>query len=465
MTMSLGTLFLWLGLTALFLILNALFVATEYALVKLRRSRVQELVDKGDRAAQTVQGLQREMGTTIAGTQLGITLMSLALGWIGENSIHEVVLMLLRYIPGLTGFEPPGGIAIILSFLVLSMLHVIIGEQVAKSWALRLPEKTALTMAAPLKLFCAFTYPLLWVMNSLAGMVLKLLRLPEQTGEQYAAHSPEEFEILFEASRKAGQLDPTLTDRLQRALDLQELTAKQVMVPRTKMVAIPDSSTLPEVIAAVSKAKKTRLLVYRGNDDNVVGLLNSLDLFELWSEKVRSAPAAGGACGGKDFRLSSYLRQVHLVPESMPAGRVLTEMRAKRTQVAIVLDEFGGTAGVITLKDLVEHLIGDIWDEHDTPNPGVQKVSEDSWRVKGDLTLLEVKKELGTTLECNACITIAGAVIELLGRQPEVGDTVTSDGYKYTVAEMNHRAIAILAVEKIPLPPPEEKPVSDVVPG
>lgn len=231
------------------------------------------------------------------------------------------------------------------------------------------------------------------------------------------------------------------------------------------MVAIPDSSTLPEVIAAVSKAKKTRLLVYRGNDDNVVGLLNSLDLFELWFEKERSAPAAGGVCGGKEFRLSSYLRQVHLVPESMPAGRVLTEMRAKRTQVAIVLDEYGGTAGVITLKDLVEHLIGDIWDEHDTPNPGVQKVSEDSWRVKGDLTLLEVKKELGTTLECNACITIAGAVIELLGRQPEVGDTVTCDGYKYTVAEMNHRAIAILAVEKVPLPPPEEKPVSDVVPG
>lgn len=454
MTQSIVMLLIGLGATVLLLLLNALFVAAEYSLVKMRRSRVKELVDKGDRSAITVQKLQKELGTTIAGTQLGITLASLALGWVGQDSVHLAIQRLLGLIPGLGNISLPVWTAFALSFVTLSMLHVIIGEQVAKSWALRLPEKTALRLAGPLRNFCRLTYPLLWVMNKLAGAVLKLLRLPEPTGEEYAVHSPEEFELLFEASREAGQLDPTSSDLLQRALDLNELTARQVMVPRTKMVAVPDSLSLPEVLALVSKTKKTRLLVYKGNDDNVVGVLNSLDLFDLWLATERGSSTPGGGAGGaKEFRLSAFVRQVQFVPDSMPASKILEDMRSRNFQVAIVLDEFGGTDGVITLKDLVEQLVGEIWDEHDSPNPGVKKIDENRWQVKGDLTLLEVKKELGAELECSSSITIAGAVTEHLGRQPEIGDSVESGGFRYTVAEMTRRVISLLEVVKVELPP------------
>jgi CBS domain containing-hemolysin-like protein len=478
-----------LGVTLLLLFLNALFVAAEYSLVKMRRSRVKELIDKGDRSAKIVQRLQKEMGTTIAGTQLGITLASLAIGWIGQDSVHQAIQWLLSWIPLVGNVNLPVWTAFALSFATLSMFHVIIGEQVAKSIALRMTESTALRLAGPLRLFCRLTFPLLWVMNGLAGGVLRLLGLPESAPGEYAAHSPEEFELLFEASRKAGQLDRTSTDLLQRALDLKELTARQVMVPRTKMIAIPDTMSLPDVLAVVSKTKRTRLLVYRGNDDNVVGVLNTLDLFDLWLQNQRGPTAAppavsqpgsslpgapgqgqpsvttppaqlvattGGAGAGKEFRLSSYLRQVHFVPDSMAASKILEDMRAKNYQVAIVLDEFGGTDGVITLKDLVEQLVGEIWDEHDTPNAGVTKLTDTSWRVKGDLTLLEAKKEIGAVIESGPSITVAGAITEHLGRQPEIGDVLELGGFRYKVVEMTHRVISVLEVEQLPASQTEE---------
>ncbi len=455
MSMSVGSVILWLGFTAVLIFTNALFVATEYAIVKVRRSRIKELIDDGNGAARTVRHLQENLGTTIAGTQLGITLASLALGWIGESSIHGAVKLLLGLIPGLAGAEPPAGLAFVLAFVCLSMAHVIVGEQVAKSFALRLPEKTALTMAGPMRIFCRITYPLLWVMNGIAGLVLKAMRLPEPSGEQYAVHSPDEFEILFEASRKAGQLDPAQTDLLKRALDLKELTAKQVMIPRTKMDAISDNLSLADVLAIVCRTKHTKLPVFKGNDDNVVGILNTRDLFDLWQASLRTAAAGATVSGGREFRLGSLIRQAHFIPESMPASAILELMRTHNFQMAIVLDEFGGTAGLITLEDLLEQLVGEIWDEYDTPHPGVRKAGDNRWLVLGDLTLLEVNKELGTSLECALCTTVAGAVIETLGRQPEVGDSVELNGFKYTVAEINHHAVTVLEVEKLPPPLPE----------
>jgi len=193
--------------------------------------------------------------------------------------------------------------------------------------------------------------------------------------------------------------------------------------------------------------------VYKGNDDNVVGVLNTLDLFDLWLTNEKTAPAASGTTGGaKEFRVSSYLRQVQFVPDSMPAGKILEDMRAKSYQVAIVLDEFGGTDGVITLKDLVEQLVGEIWDEHDAPNPGVTKLDDRRWHVKGELTLLEVRNELGASLDSWSTITIAGAVTEKIGRQPQVGDSIESDGYRYTVAEMKNRVISLVEVVKLDQP-------------
>jgi len=203
--------------------------------------------------------------------------------------------------------------------------------------------------------------------------------------------------------------------------------------------------------------------VFRGTDDNMIGILNTRDLFDWWhaaqkASATGSGPVSGtvsGSIPGKDFRLSSFVRQAHFVPESLPAGALLELMRAKKIQMVIVVDEFGGNAGLITLEDLVEQLVGEIWDEYDTPIPGIQKLAEDKWHLSGELTLLEVNKALGTDVTCSTCITIAGAVIEALGRVPKVGDNVETGGVKFTVLEMNRNAIAKLEAVLLPPPPPE----------
>ncbi len=454
--MSLATMLFWLALMFVLLVLNALFVAAEYALVKLRRTRVQELVDKGHRAARTVKYLQDNIGTTIAGTQLGITLMSLALGWVGESSIHELVKLALGWLPGLSGVEPPAGLAFGLSFVVLSMLHVIVGEQVPKSWSIRIPEKTALMLAPAVRIWAMVTFPLLWVMNFLANIVLRLLGLKKAAEQEVHVHSADELEILIEASGKAGTLEKHESDLLKRALELKELTAKEIMIPRARMDKISDGLTLAEVLAVVSRTKHSKLPVFRGTEDNIIGILNTRDLFDWW-HATQKAAAPGGA-PGKEFKLASFVRQAHFIPESLPAGALLEFMRAKKIQMVIVVDEFGGNAGLITLEDLVEQLVGEIWDEYDTPIPGIQKQAENHWHLAGELTLLEVNKALGTEIECNTCITIAGAVIEALARVPKVGDSVEVSGCKLTILEMNRNAIAKLDAVLLPKPSPEPSP-------
>jgi len=452
--MSLASLLFWLALMLVLVVLNALFVAAEYALVKLRRTRVQELVDKGHRAARTVKYLQDNIGTTIAGTQLGITLMSLALGWVGENSIHELVKLVFGMIPGMSGFEPPAGLAFGLSFVLLSMLHVILGEQVPKSWSIRIPEKTALFLAPAVRVWATVTFPLIWVMNALAGVVLRLLGLKKAEEQEVHVHSADELEILIEASGKAGTLGKQESDLLKRALELKEVTAKEIMLPRARMDKISDSLTLQEVLAVVARTKHSKLPVYRATEENIIGILNTRDLFDWWHAAQKTA-APSGTPLGKDFRLSSFVRQAHFVPESLPAGALLELMRAKKIQMVIVVDEFGGNAGLITLEDLVEQLVGEIWDEYDTPTPGIQKLAEARWHLSGELTLLEVNKALGTDVTCSSCITIAGAVIESLKRVPQVGDSVEIGGGKFTVLEMNRNAIAKLEAVLLPPPPPE----------
>lgn len=452
--MEFSTVLLWLGLMLLFLVLNALFVAVEFALIAIRRSRVQEMVDKGHPLGKTIEALKNDIDTSVAGAQLGITLASLALGWVGEHSIQEAVKILLGFIPAFAGFEPPAGLGFVLSFVILSILHVVIGEQVPKSWALRLPEKLVVALAVPFRMFCLVARPLVWLMNGMSNMVLRLLGIPKSDGGEHAVHSAEELSILIQESREAGTLEKQETDLLKRALELKELTAAQIMVPRNKMDRISDSCTLAEVLAAVSKTKHSKMPVFKGNDDNIIGILNTRDLFDWWNAQQKGPSAV------KEFRLSSFVRQAHFVPEQLPAGALLELMRTKKIQMVIVVDEFGGTAGLITLEDLVEQLVGEIWDEYDTPQPGVQKLGEGRWFISGELTLLETNKALGTDIECSSCITIAGAVIEALGSVPKIGDSVVLSGYVFTIVEMNRNAISKLEV--VPQPPPAGEPAPTV---
>lgn len=423
------------------IVVTGLFVAAEYALVSIRKSRVDEMVQNRVPGATTVHALKQRIDKSIAGSQLGITLASMTLGWVGGQVMPEVAKWFLGYIPSFGGVSP-ASIAFAVSFMVLSMVHVIVGEQIPKQIALRIPEKTIIRLSYPLRLFCFFAAPFVWVMHTLSLLGLKVLGISKQE-QQHVLPSADEFQILFDESEKAGTLGKQESHLLRKALDLKAVTAREVMIPRTRMDAISENMSLNEVLAVITKTKHSKLPVYRGRD-HVVGILNTRDLFDLWSSSVKSPPAVPAA-----FKVNTFLRRAYFVPETMLASSLLEEMRVRQIQMAIVMDEFGATVGLITLEDLLEELVGEIWDEYDKPNYAIEKIDETTWRVQGEVTLFEFNRAFGTALDCLHCTTIAGMVVEMLGRQPRVDDTADAGPFHFTVLELNGHAISSLAVQRV----------------
>ncbi|MCC7530913.1 MAG: HlyC/CorC family transporter [Candidatus Melainabacteria bacterium] len=482
--MSFGPLLLGLALLFVFLMLNGLFVAFEFAIIALRKSRIEELVQKGHTGAKRVQAMHQRMDKTIAGAQLGITLASLALGWLGDHSILPLIKSAMSAIPGVADANLPVGLGVFLSFVVLSTLHVVVGEQVPKTMALRASERMAFLLAGPFRAFCFVTAPLVWVMNGLTWLLLKPFGMTKARHDEHQLPSPAEFQILFEESVKAGTLGKQESDFLKRALELKAVTLKEVMVPRTRMDCLEERMGLVDMMAVASRTKHSKLPVYRNTRDNVIGILNTRDLHDLFYAhlKVRAqagdATAAGAVAsalgvGSSDagvqnlpgtppgvrdlsgatkaprlFRLTEYVRKAYFVPDTMLASTLLEQMKERKLQMAVVLDEFGATVGIVTLEDLLEQLVGEIWDEYDSPGAGIEQEDETTWHVPGDLTIFEFNKFFGAALSCEThCVTVAGLVIEALDRQPDGGETVELQGYRFTILEIKNRAVFRLAVQ------------------
>lgn len=445
-----------LGMLAFFIIANALFVAIEFALIKLRRSRVEEMLKSGSSGARTIHALQKDMDRSIAGAQLGITLASLAVGAIGHDTIMGLVNKALL-LAGATSVNIPAWVSVVVTFLILSLLHIIIGEQVPKFMALRQSERISLLLAKPFSWFCRLTYPLLSFMNLITEGILRLFGMSMKDTEEHSMPSPDEFQILFEESVKAGTLGKQESRLLVRALELKDLKVRDVMVPRPQMDCIADDLTLAQVLAIVSKTKHTKLPVFRGTRDNVIGVLNTKDLFDVIVAKS-STPAPQGT--EKPFKLAALVRQAYFAPDSMPASALLEEMKTRRLQMAMVTDEFGATIGLVTLEDLVEQLVGDIWDEYDKPQSGITEVVAEGagvYNVTGELTLLEFNKFFGSQLACSGfCSTIAGVVTEAIGKAPQIGDSVELEGFRFTVIDKRGHAISVLEVRRIVATTPTE---------
>ena len=362
--MSAGGIVLWLLVMALFLLLNAFFVATEFALVASRRSRIQEMVDGGHSLASVVQKLQQDIGRSVSGTQLGITLCSLGLGWVADHSINHVVSLLLGLIPGLDGVVVPPGVGVVISFLLLSSLHVVIGEQVPKFLSLSIPEKVALKVAPIFRVYCTIAWPFIWLMDKLAVGILRLLGVRKPSSDEaHMAHSPDELEILFEASQKAGELGERETDLLKRVLDLRDLHMDEVLIPLAKLDAVGVDLKLPALLKVISKTKHSRLPLYRGSVDNIVGVLYTRDLFDWWQSTL-----ADPARATREFNPEKFMRPAFLVQRSHKASALLDDMRKRKVQIAIVKDG-EKTVGLVTMEDLLEELVGEIYDEYDKAKP------------------------------------------------------------------------------------------------
>ncbi|MDQ5935418.1 MAG: HlyC/CorC family transporter [Cyanobacteriota bacterium erpe_2018_sw_21hr_WHONDRS-SW48-000092_B_bin.40] len=370
--MSTDTLLLFLLFLVLAVAINGLFVAFEFALVSMRRSRVQELIDNGIGSARTVSRLQQDMDETISGAQVGITLASLVLGWIGEPAIHELLSRAALLVPAEIdlSYIPPSffsGLALALSFIFLSLLHVVLGEQVPKGIALRFPERLLLLFARPFLLYRQITFPLIWIFTRLAKFVLRAIGVTK-TANHEPVHSADELSMIIDGSLEAGELDHTVTEVLQKALDLQDATVGELMIPLDKVDMVEQNTSFKAVLELANDSKHSRLPIYAGERTKIVGLLSTKDLFEVIERKINSLPleAKLGSLA-HDFTLAEHQRSILRVTAGVRASSLLHWFLIRRMPMALVMDdpETKVSVGIITLEDLLERLVGEINDEYD----------------------------------------------------------------------------------------------------
>jgi CBS domain containing-hemolysin-like protein len=416
---------------------NGFFVATEFAIVAVRRSRLEQLAQEGSAAARAAREVVGHLDAYIAACQLGITMASLALGWLGEPALAHLVEPPLEYVVGQFAPAAAHGVAIGVSFAVITALHIVLGELAPKGLALQRTESTALWVARPMQVFyVVFRWPIT-LLNAVGNGVLRLFGLPPAAGHEMV-HSVEELRLLVTSSQQAGVVEASEARIASRAFQFADLTAGALMTPRTELEAVPITSSLDALLAEALNGTHNRIVVYQDTLDDVQGVLHVRDLLGV----VARPPGA--------FDLRGLLRPVLPVPASKPADALLEEMRAARRPLAVVLDEYGGTAGIITIEDLVEALVGRIDEEPPAgtagPGPGAEQTAGDGSLVLDGLMRLDELQELtGIRVEAadhELVETVGGLVMARLGRIPNIGDEVVVDGRTLQVERRDGRRVA-----------------------
>jgi len=420
----------------IFLVLmNGFFVAAEFALVSVRGTRIKELVAQGNLAAKWAAKALEHPDQIIAATQLGITLASLSLGWIGEPALSHLLQPLIEMLPVNLQSGASHSIAVGLAFSIITFLHVVVGELMPKSIALQNPEKTSLWVARP-TLWTEWIFkPFIWALNGTGNALLKMIGVNPADGHEMA-HSVEELKMIVAASAEEGVVETEERKMLHAIFDFGELLVRRVMIPRTEISAFEADIHLEEAIDIAIHSLFTKFPVYDDDLDNVIGIVHIKDLLRAAHSQER-----------RDCKVRSLVREAYFVPESVPVKSVLQQFRAKRRHIAVVVDEFGGTAGLVTLEDLMEEIVGEVSDPFDNAPPEIQKHPDGSAMLEGLASIEEVNKELGLNLQDRNYDTIAGFVFGKLNRIPKVGDAIERDGVRLRVEEMDGMRIARLTLE------------------
>lgn len=417
----------------------ALFVAAEVALLKVRPTRIQELAQAGDRAAALARRQTEALDVYLAATRLGITLTSLGLGWTGALLAQRLIHLLVRnaQAPDL----PDGGLSLLLAaaiFAAITLLHVVLGERAPTAAALRRPEQLSLLLAYPLYLFTRLFALPIRLLNAVASLFLHALGL-RPTSARECAHSEEELRTILTVSRQNGVLKESELDLVQHVFAFADKRARDVMVPRVDMVYLSTTWPLERVMAVVNERGFTRFPLCEGDPDHIVGMVHVKDLLAL--------------SGQESPDLRSIARQLLMVPESKPIDQLLREFQARRKQMAVVLDEFGGTAGLVTLEDVLEEIVGEIEDEFEQPPSRVQELCPDRYLVDGKAPLEELREQIGLQIAPNGVDTLGGYVLEALGGIPSPGDRLEAGGYRIEVRVVEGQRVRTLQLTRLPGPP------------
>lgn len=420
-----------LAAVVVLVLLNGFFVAAEFALVAVRRSRIDQMVAEGDSGAKVVKAALGNLDRYISATQLGITLASLALGWIGEPALAALIDMML----GALGLPIPTGAAhsvaaIAVAFTIITFLHIVFGELAPKSFALALPERVSKLVARPLMAFAWLASPGIWFLNGAANRILRRFGI-EPMGESGHVHSPEELRLIVMQARAHGTLDESDSAMLAGVFDFHEKRARDVMRPRTGVIGLDIESTEEEVWEVLRRERYSRYPVYEENLDNVVGVFLAKD---FW---LREA--------GEPFTLATFVREALYIPDSRPAELALDDLRKTRAHLAVVLDEYGGTAGILTLEDLVEEVIGDINDEYDIAAREAFE-SDGVLELAGSLSMVDARSDYRLKIPDGDWSTLGGYAFARIGRVPRIGDRAPFPGGELEVVAMDGRRVAALRV-------------------
>jgi CBS domain containing-hemolysin-like protein len=426
-----------LGAVVLLVLANGFFVAAEFSLVSVRSTRIAELVAQGHLSAAAVQKAIRNPDRVIAATQLGITLASLGLGWIGEPALAHLILPVVSLFPGSIQSGISHSISAGLAFAIITFLHVVVGELAPKSIALQNPEKTSLVVAAPTLWTERFFKPAIWALNGAGNTLLRLVGVQPASGHELV-HSVAELKMLVSASAEGGVVEVEEREMLHAVFDFGDLLVRQVMIPRTEIVAVEADAPLEEIIALVTQSTYTKFPVYDDNLDQILGIVHVKDLLG----------AMQGAPGWQNITARSLVRDPVYVPETISVSTLLHQFRANRQHIAIVLDEFGGTAGLVTLEDLLEEIVGEVSDPFDRFTPDIQTLPDGSVLIDGMTLIEEVNAQLGLHLQDPDYDTIAGYFLGKLGRIPKVKETVEEGGLRLQVEAMDGLRIARLSLTR-----------------
>ena len=425
----------WLNLfVALALVaLNGFFVAAEFALVRVRESRIVQLEQEGSARAGIVRQTLRDLDSNLSVCQVGITVASLALGWVGEPAVSHLIAPLLANL-GIESGRAVTIISVIVGFAVITYAHLVFGEQAPKYFSIQKAEGVSLWISRPLNAFRLFLKPVVWIVNTSTNFVLRPWGI--RLGEEMEAHSEEELRIMISSSTASGVLDPEERDYLNNVFDFGDRVAREIMVPRPDIEALPSDAPLGELAERAAFGRYTRYPVYEEDLDHILGAVHVKDLFRAAGEDPER------------FDIRDVLRECLVVPENKPIEQILREFQTRTLQMAIVIDEWGSVEGLITIEDVLEEIVGEIQDEFDEGEAAIEPIGDDLFAVDGRIPITEVNVHFGLDLPHEDFDTIGGYVLGSLGRPPEPGDAVEADGATLHVKSVDGQRVSMLTLRR-----------------
>ena len=413
--------------------LNAFFVAAEFALVRVRDSRIQQLEQEGSARATVVRDALRDLDGYLSVCQVGITMASLGLGWVGEPAVAHLIKPVLGA-ANVTNERAVSIIAFVVGFAIITYAHLVFGEQAPKYFSIQRAERTALWISRPLRLFMVLFRPLVWLVNASTNFVLRPWGI--KLGGEMEAHSEEELRIMISSSTASGELEPEEREYLNNVFDFGDRVAREIMVPRPDIEALKVDSPLPEMVDAAVFGRYTRYPVYEGDLDHILGAVHVKDLFRAAKEDP------------ENFDIRSIIRDCLVVPENKPIEQILREFQQRKLQMAIVIDEWGSVEGLITIEDVLEEIVGEIQDEFDEGEAAIEAIGDGAYAVDGRIPITEVNEYFDLDLPHEDFDTIGGYVLGALGRPPEPGDTVEADGVTLQVKSVDGPRVSMLTLRR-----------------